>query len=517
MKKRINAPSFQFICVFLQSPIESLTILLDIFSDMKKLLFLLTLTLTLSANAQRQFEFVNSSDGESMVYAFLPEASKATGRAIVDCPGGGYGMVCMDYEGTDWAPYFNDMGIAYFVLKYRMPKGDRRIPIGDAENAIKTVRDSAAVWNINPYDVGIMGFSAGGHLASTIATHADFYARPNFQILFYPVITMEERYTHRGSKTNFLGQDYDNERIRRDYSNETQVKRHITPPAILFMSDDDRVVPPIGNGVTYYTALRQNDVSASLHLYPEAGHGWGYKPSFAYHDAMLQALSTWLSRLKAPKQESVRVACVGNSITDGSGIDLSDTYGYPATLQRLLGESYYVRNFGRGARTMLNKGDHPYMNEFAWQDCKQFKPQVVVIKLGTNDSKTDNWQHGDEFEADMQQMIDELKALDSQPRIFLAYPIKAWKDTWTINDSVITNAIIPTIDRLVQKNQLEVIDLHTPFSAPEAEALMQRDGIHPRAEGARKMAEIISESIKSEPKVVKKSKKATKKAKTKRK
>ena len=148
---------------------------------MKKLLFLLTLALTLNANAQRQFQFVNSSDGESVVYAFLPEASKATGRVIVDCPGGGYGMVCMDYEGTDWAPYFNDMGIAYFVLKYRMPKGDRRIPIGDAENAIKTVRDSAAVWHINPYDVGIMGFSAGGHLASTIATHADFSARPNFQ------------------------------------------------------------------------------------------------------------------------------------------------------------------------------------------------------------------------------------------------------------------------------------------------------------------------------------------------
>lgn len=468
---------------------------------MKKLLFALSLALSVSAYAQRQFEFTNSSDGKSVVYAFLPDPAKATGRAIVDCPGGGYGMVCMDYEGTDWAPYFNDMGIAYFVLKYRMPNGDRTIPISDAERALKTVRDSASVWHINPYDVGIMGFSAGGHLASTIATHADFYSRPNFQILFYPVITMEERFTHRGSKTNFLGSDYDNERVRREFSNETQIKRHITPPAILFMSDDDRTVPPIGNGINYYTALRQNDVSASLHLYPVGGHGWGIKPSFAYHDDMLKVLSTWLSGLKAPKAEAVRVACVGNSITDGSGIDLSDTFGYPAALQRLLGDNYYVRNFGRGARTLLNKGDHPFMQEFAWQDCKQFNPQIVVIKLGTNDSKTDNWKYGDEFGQDMQQMIDELKVLDSHPRILLAYPVKAWKDSWTINDSVITNAIIPAIDRLAKKNKLEVIDLHTPFSAPEAEALMQRDGIHPRAEGARKMAEIIFESIKNEPKV----------------
>ena len=148
------------------------------------------------------------------------------------------------------------------------------------------------------------------------------------------------------------------------------------------------------------------------------------------------------------------------------------------------------------------------------EDCKQFDPQVVVIKLGTNDSKTENWKHGDEFYQDMQQMIDELKALPSRPRIFLAYPVKAWKDTWTINDSVITNAIIPTIDQLALENGLEVIDLHTPFSAAEAEPLMQRDGIHPRAEGAKKMAEIICQAIKTEPKVVKKIKK---KAKSKRK
>lgn len=464
---------------------------------MRKLLLLAFLALSLNIFAQRKFEFTNSTDGQSVVYAFLPETQKATGQAIVNCPGGGYSMVCMDYEGTDWAEYFNNQGIAYFVVKYRMPKGDRTIPITDAENAIKTVRDSATVWNINPYDVGIMGFSAGGHLASTVATHADYDARPNFQILFYPVITMDERTTHRGSKTNFLGKDYDNEQVRKAFSNETQVKRHITPPAILFMSDDDLVVPPIGNGINYYTALRQNDVSASMHIYPIGGHGWGFKSNFPYHNTMLQTLSTWLSGLNAPKTDAIRVACVGNSITDGSGISLSDINGYPAHLQRLLGNNYYVRNFGRGGRTLLNKGDRPYMKEFAWQDCKQFDPQIVVIKLGTNDSKTDNWKHSDEYEQDLQQMIDELKALNSSPRILLAYPIKAWKDTWTINDSVITKGIIPIIDRIAKKNNLEIIDLHTPFTAPEAEGLIQRDGIHPRAEGAKKMAEIICESIKN--------------------
>ena len=119
---------------------------------------------------------------------FLPAPELATGRAVVACPGGGYSHLAVDHEGYDWAPYFNKQGIALIVLKYRMPKGDRTLPISDAEAAMKIVRDSADVWNLNPNDIGIMGSSAGGHLASTIATHARPELRPNFQILFYPVI-----------------------------------------------------------------------------------------------------------------------------------------------------------------------------------------------------------------------------------------------------------------------------------------------------------------------------------------
>ena len=125
---------------------------------------------------------------------YLPDAKKATGRAIVCCPGGGYTHLAMDHEGHQWATFFNNQGIALIVVKYRMPHGNREIPIADAEEAVKTVRRNAVDWHIDRHDVGIMGFSAGGHLASTIATHSKGDAAPNFQILFYPVITMRLRF-----------------------------------------------------------------------------------------------------------------------------------------------------------------------------------------------------------------------------------------------------------------------------------------------------------------------------------
>ena len=458
---------------------------------MKKLTFLTALMLlTLSVWGQRSFELKNSSDGESVLYCFLPSAEKATGRAVVCCPGGGYQHVCMDYEGTDWAPYFNNQGIAYFVLKYRMPKGDRNIPMGDAKNAIITVRDSAQVWNINPYDVGIMGFSAGGHLASTIANHTDFNARPNFQILFYPVISMDQKITHKGSCVNFLGAGQDDKALVDKYSNDKAVTRHLTPPAIIFMADDDGTVPVLTNGVAYYTALRRNHINATMHIYPYGGHGW--RPTFPFYDDMLQSLTKWLSTLPSHKKDAIRVACIGNSITFGSGIDKSDKQGYPAQLQNLLGSGYHVRNFGLGARTMLSTGDHPYMNEYMWKDCKDFNPDIAIIKLGTNDSKTANW-NAKQYEIDMQKMIDELKALPSHPRIILGYPAKAWKEQWTIREEVITGEIIPIIDKVAKKNKLEVVDFHTPTSA--SADLFTSDMIHPNPKGAKVLAETAKEVI----------------------
>lgn len=225
------------------------------------------------------------------VRIFLPEKKEATGRAVVICPGGGYTHLAMDHEGYDWGAFFNNMGIAAIVLKYRMPHQQYEAPIADAEETIKLVRRNAQAWNIDPNDVGIMGFSAGGHLASTIATHSTKDAKPNFQILFYPVITMDPAFTHKGSHDNFLGPNA-RKKKEQDYSNDAQVTR-ATPRAFIALSDDDDVVVP-ANGFNYYLECYRHDVPASLHIYPTGGHGWGIRDSFKYHLEMELELRAWL-------------------------------------------------------------------------------------------------------------------------------------------------------------------------------------------------------------------------------
>ena len=463
---------------------------------MKKVVISSVLMLcALSALAQstaRKFVLKNSADGQSELTCYLPQ--NPTGRAVVDCPGGGYSHLAMDHEGHQWAEYFNRQGIAFFVLKYRMPKGDRNIPLSDAYQAMRTVRDSAAVWHINKEDVGIMGFSAGGHLASSVSTHAEYDARPNFSILFYPVISMDERITHKGSCVNFLGEERKtNPQLVKEWSNDKAVRRHLTPRAIILMSSDDEVVPPVTNGVAYYSAMRNEGNECTMHVYPTCGHGWGFSPGIPFHEQMLNDLTSWLNHFQGPKEDAVRVACIGNSITDGFGIGMAPVKGYPAVLQKKLGDGYQVKNFGVSARTMMNKGDLPYMNELAWRDAQAFNPNIVIVKLGTNDSKTHNWVHGaDEFRQSMQAMIDTLKALPSKPKIYLCSPIPAFKDSWTINDSVIVNGEMPIIKKLAKKNKCQFVDLHTSYTYGD---MMLNDGIHPNAKGAAKMADIIFDAI----------------------
>ena len=427
---------------------------------MKKILLSTLLAAScLAAGAQtaREFTLPLSDDGMAQLVVYLPE--QPTGRAVVCCPGGGYAVLSNTHEGAAWHEYFNAKGIAFALVNYRIPHGDRTLPIGDAEQAMRTMRDSAAVWHLNPRDIGIMG-----------------------------------------SLDGLLGDQQKDPDLVRLYSNQFQVKTHQTPPAIILLSDDDGLVPPVPNAIAYYSAMHNEGISCSLHVYPSGGHGYGYMPFFAYREQMLSDLSAWLDKLPAPAPDAVRVACIGDSITDGHGIDLRDVNGYPAQMQKMLGAGYYVRNFGLSARTLMNSGDLPYMNEGIWQDALAFQPDIVVLMLGTNDSKGYNWVHKKDFAGDLKKMLDALQALPSKPKIYLCKPIPALKDSWTISESVITGEIVPLLEKAVKKEKLEgIIDLHAALEGhPE---MMQDDGIHPNAAGVRKMAETVAKVIDPEAKI----------------
>lgn len=226
----------------------------------------------------------------SIIAHIIKDAPTPT-RCVVICPGGAYHHLAMDHEGYDWVPYFRNLGIATVVLKYRMPHGNLEVPQSDAYEAIRQVKAHAREWNINPDEIGIMGFSAGGHLASTVATHASEDLLPAFQILIYPVITTDPSFTHQGSVDNLLGKNPSKELLKL-YSNELQVTSK-TPRAFLGLADDDTAVPPM-NSTRYYSALKEAGVPASIHIYPSGGHGFGLNESFKYHIELLQDLRSWL-------------------------------------------------------------------------------------------------------------------------------------------------------------------------------------------------------------------------------
>ncbi|SEN16543.1 Acetyl esterase/lipase [bacterium A37T11] len=223
--------------------------------------------------------------------AYLPSKGIATGTAVIICPGGGYQMLVFSREGIRVAKAFTEHGIAAFVLKYRLPNDstmeDKAIgPAQDAQRAIELVRIHASEWGINPDKIGIMGFSAGGHLAATASTHYNYAfsensksvnLRPDFSLLVYPVISFQDDIAHQGSKESLLGKNPSKEQVD-FYSNELQVSKN-TPPAFITHAMDDKVVP-IENSRRYYRALRANDVNASFKVYEVGGHGYLQTPAF---------------------------------------------------------------------------------------------------------------------------------------------------------------------------------------------------------------------------------------------
>ena len=220
------------------------------------------------------------------------KANKPNGMAIIMCPGGGYARLAMNHEGHDMAPWLNAQGITYVVLKYRMPNSHYEVPLSDAEQAIRLVRQHAAEWGVRPDRIGIMGASAGGHLAASLATlYSSDETRPDFQILFYPVISMQPGITHGGSRQNLLGENPSQE-LENKYTLEKQVNER-TPQAFIMLSADDGAVPP-ANGIHYFEALLQHQVPATLHVYPTGGHGWGFRDAFTYKRQWTGELEKWL-------------------------------------------------------------------------------------------------------------------------------------------------------------------------------------------------------------------------------
>ncbi len=229
------------------------------------------------------------TEGDKPTLTIYPATKKKnTGTAVVICPGGGYGHLAMDHEGHQIARWLNSLGVVAFVLKYRHRNSGagygHPAPLQDAQRAVRMVRCRAKEWNVDPNRIGIVGFSAGGHLASSEGTHFQknyyelkdlvdrFSCRPNFMILIYPVISLAEWYTHTGSKLNLLGKNPDQALIK-SLSNDKQVTSN-TPPAFLVHADDDKAVPS-ENSINFYLALRKSKVPAEMHIYESGGHGFG--------------------------------------------------------------------------------------------------------------------------------------------------------------------------------------------------------------------------------------------------
>jgi acetyl esterase/lipase len=256
-------------------------------------------------NDQNRPRISKVTDPELLVY-FAPK-EKATGTAVVICPGGGYSVLAIDHEGYEVAEWLNKMGITGIVLKYRLPSDlimeEKSIgPLQDVQEAIRIVRRNAGTWSIKSDEIGVMGFSAGGHLAGTASTlygekvyplKDSTSARPDFSILVYGVLSMQQSITHRGSMKNLIGEN-PGQGLEDRFSNELHVNER-TPPAFIVHSSDDKTVT-VQNSILYYQALRKSGIPAELHIYETGGHGYGLAAKGSTESAWPEACKEWLMK-----------------------------------------------------------------------------------------------------------------------------------------------------------------------------------------------------------------------------
>ncbi len=261
--------------------------------------------------AKEQITFTNGGVRISSVIVptltkFAPV--KPNGISVIICPGGGYSRLAIDHEGVDVAKAFNQIGVTAFVLKYRLPNDSIMVdkttgPLQDAQQAIRMVRQQSMAWGLNPAKIGIMGFSAGGHLAATAATHFNIMAdvttkdttsvRPDFAILMYAVVSFDDSIAHKGSKANLVGKNPTAEQTKL-FSNELQVTKN-SPPVFIGHAGDDATVP-VENSIRYYQACIKNKVPAEMHVYPKGGHGFGLNNKTT-NDKWFDRLINWMNSI----------------------------------------------------------------------------------------------------------------------------------------------------------------------------------------------------------------------------
>lgn len=238
----------------------------------------------------------------------LPSPEKANGAAVLICPGGGYGALAFDHEGNAIAKWLNENGIAGIILKYRLPSDqimtDKKTgPLQDAQEAMRVIRRNADTWKIDNKRIGVIGFSAGGHLASTLSTHYsekvyevkdNMSARPDFSLLIYPVVSFDTAITHMGSRNNLIGTKPDEADVIR-FSNELQIDSE-TPPAFLVHSADDKAVP-VMNSIGYFKGLQKNGIPAEIHIYQKGGHGYGLSPGGGTESSWPDLCLQWMKQM----------------------------------------------------------------------------------------------------------------------------------------------------------------------------------------------------------------------------
>lgn len=464
---------------------------------------------------------------------FLPPAEKATGIGVIICPGGGYQILATSHEGTDVAKKLNEAGMAGFVLRYRLPKStamsDKRFgPMMDAQRAIQMVRERAKEWNLNPRKIGIMGASAGGHLAATVSTHftdekienpSKISLRPDFTILNYPVISFQDDLTHQGSRQNligtrtFSGDDYKNNRVPTSaaalgmtgedilyFSNEKQVNSN-TPPTFITAPLTDAAVP-VANTFAYVAALQQHRVPVETFLYEKGEHGYGMHNPTAkeqWIDACIRWLKTnfdksmdWANLKRYEKENEVagspkpgeqRVVFMGNSITEGW----------------LQADPAFFANKPYIGRGISGQTTSQMVLRFQ-QDVVDLKPAAVVILAGTNDIA------GNTGPVTLEQIMANIRAMCEQARannirVVLSSVLPAFDYPWSpglapAEKIVRLNAMI----RAYAKQTGAIYLDYFSAMADERNGLKKElgyDGVHPNLAGYRVMGPLAESAIRA--------------------